>query len=357
MMICVVTTYWKKSGGGVAQYVSGLVEELENKGYSLNVFFREGEDPKKNVRIKGNKIVFSVKAFFKIIKLKPKVVHSHGAWYCLLPGILSKKLIGTRTVHTFHTDPKEEKLPFFGRIFMQYLVNNCDCVTFVSKSLKKGYEKYWKLKFHKAEITYPGVKTRAVTEDEKEKFVEKFSLRGRYPVLLLQAFTEHKLKSEGAKLAIQAVKKLKEQYPQIALVITRKGRYLEELRTFALDQGIGDSVIFTGDLENPFVALETCDIYVHTPLGEALGIALLEAMSVGKPIVASNVGGIPEAISHFENGMLVNPSVDEIAASIDYVIKNPTFANKISCNAKKDQYENFTWSVAAQAFIERCLHF
>lgn len=268
-----------------------------------------------------------------------------------MPGILSKKLIRTRIVHTFHTDPRSEKLPFFGRIFLQCLVNNCDCVTFVSKYLKLAYEEYWKLNFHNAEITYPGVKALKVADEEKQQFVEKFSLRRRRPVLLLQAFTAHKLKSEGAKLAILAVKKLKEQYPQIALIITRKGRYLEELRKFALEQEVGDSVIFTGDLENPFVALETCDIYVHTSLGDGLPIALLEAMSAGKPIVASNVGGIPEAIRHFGNGMLVSPRADEIVASIDYIIKNPNFANKISHEAKKDS-NRFKWDVTVNILLK-----
>jgi hypothetical protein len=58
-------------------------------------------------------------------------------------------------------------------------------------------------------------------------------LKDRWPVLLLQAFTAHKLKAEGAKIAMLAVKLLKEKYPRISLLLTKSGSYLDELREFA----------------------------------------------------------------------------------------------------------------------------
>ncbi|RWX73458.1 MAG: hypothetical protein Metus_1432 [Candidatus Methanosuratincola subterraneus] len=351
MEICFITTYWKKAGGGVAVYVSSLVESLENSKDHIIVFFREGQDDK-NYKIKGNKFVFAARVLSNLIKIRPEVIHSHGAWYCLLPGVVLKKFYKTKVIHTFHTSPKDEKIPLIGKIFLQYLIYNCDVVTFVSRNLKKEYEKFWGLKFRKYEITYPGVKKINVTREELENFKEKFQLQERRPILLMQGFTAHRLKAQSAKLAILALKKLRHTYPRIVLVMTRNGRYLDELKTFAKYEGVLDAVTFTGDLENPFVALEACDIYMHISLGEGLGIELIEAMSVGKPVVATNVGGIPEVIYNFQNGLLISPEVQEIVEAVNYILKNTNIVHKLTDNGKKIVEKKFNWSLTKDQILK-----
>ena len=171
-------------------------------------------------------------------------------------------------------------------------------------------------------------------------------------VLLAQAFTANKLKAEGAKLLIKSVKKLRDKYPNLILILTREGSYSNKLKEFAKNEGIEDNVIFTGDLENPYLPLVICDIYTHTPIGEGLPLALLEAMSMRKPIIATSVGGIPEAIENGVNGILVEPDVDKIAEKIEYLLENREFAEELGRNAKKTAEATFTWEKAAEKFIE-----
>jgi len=181
-------------------------------------------------------------------------------------------------------------------------------VTFVSKKLQERIIDVHDLSFSKTTITYAGVRAREVTDEEVTRFREEYGIDDDAVVLLAQAMTAHPLKAEGLKLLIRAVRLLRESYPDVVLIATREGRYTEELRTFAREEGVEKHVIFTGDVENPFAPLKICDLYTHITFGEGgVSLSLLETMAMGKPIVATPIGGIPEAITDGKNGLLVAP--------------------------------------------------
>lgn len=349
--IVIVTHYWKGSpGGGVLTYLTGLVEEFGERGIDVKVVFEEGIDSR-NYWVKGNRFLFPLKAFWVLRRIKPVVVHSQGTWYCLLSGCLYKKVYRARLVHTFHSSPNGQKLPLFGKTLMKFLLNQCDCVTFVSKALKNEIEKAWGLDFRNTAVTYAGVTPREVTENEIREFRAKFSIKDDSIVLLAQAFTANKLKAEGAKLLMKAIKILNGKYPNIVLILTREATYSNELRAFARELGLEDKVVFTGDVNNPYIPLAVCDIYTHTPLSEGgLSLALLEAMSMGKPIIATSIGGIPEAIKNMGNGILVKPDLNEISKWLEYLLANKDKATKLGENAKKTAAQKFSWEQSADVF-------
>lgn len=334
--IAITTPYWKNSpGGGALAYLRGLVNELEKRDIKVKAVFEWGDDPS-NYHIKGNRFLFPIKALWPLRKIRPEVVHSQGTWYCLLSGYLYKKVYGARLIHTFHSAPGGKKLPAYGKILVQFLLNQCDCVTYVSKALKDEIQEVWGLKVRNAVVTYAGITPRKVTENEIREFRDKFGLKDNSIVLLAQAFTANKLKAEGAKLLMKAVGNLKDRYPDIVLVLTREAEYSNELKQFAKESGLNDSVIFTGDIDNPYIPLAVCNIYTHTSLSEGLPMALLEAMSVGKPIIATSVGGIPEAISNMENGILVKPDADEIAKVIERLLADKDLAAMLGGKCQKN---------------------
>ncbi|MNI04805.1 Capsular glucan synthase [compost metagenome] len=78
-------------------------------------------------------------------------------------------------------------------------------------------------------------------------------------------------------------------------------------------------------------------------LSESFGVAALEGSSMGKPVVASAVGGLPEVIDHNETGILVQPGdVDGIAAALDFLFLNPSERKRLGENGRKKvmQYYN-----------------
>jgi glycosyltransferase involved in cell wall biosynthesis len=73
---------------------------------------------------------------------------------------------------------------------------------------------------------------------------------------------------------------------------------------------------------------------------------------MGKPIVATSIGGIPEAITDGENGLLVAPEAEQVAEKIDLLLRNREYAAKLGRCAKKTVKERFTWEQTAARFLQ-----
>ncbi len=270
------------------------------------------------------------------------MINSQNTWYCLLPGCLYKQLTGARLVHTFHSVPGNGHSPLV-LLFMRCLLARCDTVAFVSRSLQAEYETAYGRPFDNAAIAYAGVVERAVSPEDVERFREKYRLAGGRIVLLAQALTAFKCKAEGARLLIGSLPALIAKYPGLALILTRDGLYLDELKACAEAAGVRDNVIFTGDVEEPYVPLAICDVFTHISLCDGLPMALLEAMSAGKPVIATAIGGIPELIDHGKDGLLIKPDRDEIVRQIDYLLSNRDAAGKMGAAAASKIRTVFTW--------------
>ena len=355
MKVLMTTTYWKGCPGGIRTYVMNLVQELQSRGIEVEVAFREGKDTE-NYKISDNKSIFPIKmlnALRLLRKVRPDIIHSHGGMYhYLIAGYLYKINHDVKLLYTFHTEPMpEDGLSTSRRLVLQALLNRCDCVTFVSEKLRTKIKEIWRLDFRKSEITYAGAQPSEISEWEKREFCERFGIKSDSIMLLALGLTSLSYKAEGLKILIRAAKKVKEIYPNTILVATGRGPFYDELKEYAEKEGGGND-IFVGDIKNPYIPLSICNIYAHISLGEGLPIALLEAMAMGKPIIATPVGGIPEAIDDGKNGYLVMPEVDEIAKRIIYLIKNKSESDRIGRCAKHTSEDRFTWRASADKFVE-----
>ena len=87
-------------------------------------------------------------------------------------------------------------------------------------------------------------------------------------------------------------------------------------------------------------------------VSELLGLAAIEAMASGTPVVASRVGGLPEVVEHGVTGFLVEPgNVDELRTRLREVLGDRELAKRLGRNARERVLETFTWEACA----ERCL--
>jgi glycosyltransferase involved in cell wall biosynthesis len=112
---------------------------------------------------------------------------------------------------------------------------------------------------------------------------------------------------KGIQDAIRAVSRLKQTFPNIRYLVVGDGDDLEHCRNLAASLGVFDNVDFVGYQKDVDPYLASMDLFLFPSLKEAMGIALVEAMSAGLPIVATEVGGIPEVVTP-EVGMLVGPN-------------------------------------------------
>ena len=236
------------------------------------------------------------------------------------------------------------------------MYNRCDYVTFVSQNLSKNLERIEGLKIYtKKKIIYGGVKKKKgfEKEDNVESFQQKFEIKHDENVLLWLGPLALKKKVNGIKILLEALKSAlgKEPKTKIRLLTVGNGVYRKELEDFAKSLGLSKIVTFTGNIENPAAALSAADIYTHISLSEGLPMALLEAMIMEKPIIATRAGGIPETIINGKNGILVDATPEAVADAILSLLKDPKRRKKLGKNAKKTAEEKFTWEKTAKQFI------
>jgi len=146
-------------------------------------------------------------------------------------------------------------------------------------------------------------------------------------------------KYKGVDSLIASMTEVREQWPSARLVIAGEGTYADQLKEHVRTLGLSDSVKFIGHIDQSglgdFYANSTVTVMPST-WPETFGKVGIEAMSVGTPVVATNVGGITDWLHDNENGILVPPSQpDQLAKAITRIIQDPALHAALSSNASK----------------------
>jgi glycosyltransferase involved in cell wall biosynthesis len=351
MKIVIITNYWRDSpGGGVKIFVTSLVDHLIERDLDVGVIFRQGQD---HTYWKGpkNKILFALFSFFKLLWIKPNVIHVMQAWYCLLPAVIYKKLFKCLIIETFLSEPTG-KSPHIFLKFFQCLLDTCDYIIIGYDGFKDKMLQVDGIILNNTILIREAISVQQVSSDDLKRFKEQFKIPNNAIVILIQGFTANMLKKEGVKIVLEAVRSLINRYPNIQVIITRESQFSNELKSYAQERGLENNTIFTGDLSNPFVPLELCDIFIFPWTGTfAFGLALIEAMFAGKPIIMTSSGGKSEVIIDGVNGLLIYPNVEKMREKLEFLISNPDYAKKLGDAAKISAEDCFSWNM----FIERHL--
>ena len=142
---------------------------------------------------------------------------------------------------------------------------------------------------------------------------------------------------KGLTFLIEAFKKLADSGLNCELRLAGDGSMRADLEAMARNLGIADKVTFLGFINEAQIAqeLQLADIFVLTSYVEGVPVSAMEAMAVGVPVVATNVGGTSELIQDGVSGLLVRPSDTEtIYASIRKLIENPDLRSQIAKNGR-----------------------
>jgi glycosyltransferase involved in cell wall biosynthesis len=133
------------------------------------------------------------------------------------------------------------------------------------------------------------------------------------------------------------------EYKNIKLLLIGDGPLQHELIQRCEEYGIKDKVRFLGFRDDVIDLLSVTDVFVSPSLSEATSFAIMEAMGMGKPVIAANVGGNYELIDDGNDGILV-PSGDfgAIANKISFLLQNNDLAIQLGHNAREKIKQNFT---------------
>ncbi len=141
-------------------------------------------------------------------------------------------------------------------------------------------------------------------------------------------------KTKGLEYLIRAVPLILERYPESRFSLVGDGPERKNIEKIIKELNIGGAIELTGEKENAAEAISEFDIFILPSVKEGFPYVILEAMSAGIPIIASEVGGIPEILKNV--GALIPPKNPEaIAEAVCYLIENPHVAALMAANAGK----------------------
>jgi phosphatidylinositol alpha-1,6-mannosyltransferase len=213
----------------------------------------------------------------------------------------------------------------------------------------------------RVEVIYPSVSNEVDNVDNllMDSLRDKHGLAGRKCILTVGRLVERK----GHDIVLQAMPQILRAVPDAHYLIVGKGEYEPRLRSIVHELGIEPYVTFTGYAGDEEVAAyyALCDVFTMISRAipekgdiEGFGIVYLEANVMGKPVVAGNSGGVPEAVIHEETGLLVEPTnVEEVSQAIIRLLQNPQLASRLGKQGQKRAVEEFTSQASATKVLNR----
>lgn len=156
---------------------------------------------------------------------------------------------------------------------------------------------------------------------------------------------------KGHAVLLNALGQVKERGLDFIVVLAGEGSLRADLEHRAAAAGLGDRVRFAGQVEAVGPLLLAADACVLPSLWEGMPLTLLEALARGRPVVASQVGGVPDVIEDGVNGRLV-PAGDAaaLAAVLEDFHRRPDAARRLGSTGADHMRAEFTWARVADAF-------
>ena len=341
MKILIITPLYPPIVGGVSTFCFNLASHLKQKGNEVKVANKSSNKESKY------RIIFS--SFFASIKFKPNVIHAHGSWHALFSATFYKRLNkNVKVIFTFHTWGNQNLSQGKKKKF-EKLLSKCDAITFVSQASKQEIEKDLEISTKKY-IVYAGVDVKIPEEKAIHSFKKAFLDDKSSPIITAIGPFEWREKVSGIMKLIEGFPHVISQFPNAKLILVGDGQYKSKLEGLVKSKKLDNHVIFTGYYD-AMVPLYLTDVYTHISLQEGLPIAILEAMAMKKPIIATSVGGIPEAIQDGENGLLVTPDPPIISKAIVELLNNEELKIKLAENAYETAMKKFNWNKTVSEFL------
>jgi len=130
-------------------------------------------------------------------------------------------------------------------------------------------------------------------------------------------------------------------------------RYVHDLKAFAADQGVAERVFFPGPTSDVYAVFARAALVVHTSWTESFGMALVEAMSCGVPVIAHNLEGMREVVADGQSGYLVPPGdLEALVARIDQLLADPALRTRMGAAGQALVRERFGMEQRAGEYLQ-----
>lgn len=332
--------------GGIRKHIVDIICNLPSEQYEIGLAasFKDADTtfktqmPKLSIKCKNRLYDLNIPKkpsfqdirniyhlFHQIQKERYDVIHGHGAKGGLYARILGI-LLGTKVIYTPHGGSLHSmhgKVNNFLYAFVEKLLYPfTNRLIFESEYSRDTYFKKVFRADKKSIVNYNGIDAieayKIKTPPTKEKLIKICA----FGILRYE---------KGHEILIRATKLLFEQGYQLEVNIFGEGKERNSLYQLIQDLDLQNVVFLRGETDQVIELMKKHDILVHPSRFESFGYVVIEAMSVGLPVIASSVGGLKEIICDYADGIFVdgiNPQL--YAKAIQELIENPKLYSKIS---------------------------
>lgn len=362
MHICFITSEYPKANfphGGVGTFIKTIAHKLIDNGHQVSIVGINYE----------NKLEITEENNVKIYRLKPNYIKGL-TWYFhtnlinkqienihqinpidvvestelglafikKLPSI--KYLIRLNGGHHFFAESENRGVNWWKAYQEKKSFRNADYIIGVSQYVVNHTSKFINFDSKKRGVIFNPANLKNFYEADSNKIID-----GR--IFFAGTLCEKK----GIRQLIMAMPLIKKEIPQAHLVIAgrdwfypkTKKSYTPYLKSF-IDDSVKDSIVFLGNVDNREIPIEIekAQVCCYPSHMEAMPLAWIEVMSMGKAFVASNLGPGSEVVNHEENGLLCNPlDIEDVAHQVVRLLKEKEFSRKLAKNARQSVLEKF----------------
>lgn len=356
--------------GGPA-HVLGILRNIDKRKFDLYLISPLGNLPNKAEKLSNVTIIkipmrskFDMEAKRKLSEtlsqiqsdknpFGPMIVHTHGP----RAGFLGRMAIptGALSVYTEHRWDADYSIgginEWFQKKILRKLNHKTNLIIAVSSAVK-DYLIQTKMAPKDRVITIPNAINTEKLKNQRTKEPRKIKHSNHPPKL---GSVGNLNPQKGYKYLIRAMKLIVEDYPHATLEIIGDGPDKKSLQALIKELKLEHNVTLMGRKSDPLGFVEKWDVFILSSIAETFGIVLLEAMSVGVPIVATKVGGVKDVVEDGKSGMLIpvkNPK--EIAQTVDELLRRPALAAQLARGGKA-RLKKFDWSKVIKKLEEEYL--
>jgi glycosyltransferase involved in cell wall biosynthesis len=364
--VAVVVPYYPPQVGGVENYVHRVTRALQESGSHHPVVLSASESRKRTVEIHDGVTVIRLPTLFKLSntplhplwpimlrrefrRLDVDVVYTHSP----VPGMadIAAFVAGDRrVVLTYHSGSllkggglTDRVLAAYEKHFLPIVFRRCSALGAVSPVASSYHT-------GRAALLPPGV--------DVTTFTPGVDPRSERPTVLFVGRIDTSSRWKGIEVLLEAIALLRTKLPEIQLNLVGSGDAVEHLRRYSAELGITDAVCWKGTLSGPALVDEyrAANVVALPSLTEceSFGLVLIEAMACGRPVVGSDVGGIPFVIRPDVDGILVPPGEPAaLAAALQTVLEDGDYADRLGARGRERAEDHWDWSKRIVPILEQ----